>query len=209
MDENGYRTINSFAEGTPWLHAFMASYALWGGLVLLVALLLIGWLWARRQPDAAVKVSVVVLTGVATVVALLVNQHLISPAIARMRPCQAVAHVEVLLPCTADYSMPSDHCIIAGAFVVGLWVLGRRFGLVALVLALVLAFARVYAGVHYPSDTIVGLLAGGAFGAVIVLGLRRPTAKLAARIARTPAKLLIESGASRSRRNRENAWTTR
>jgi len=62
----------------------------------------------------------VVCAGVGTVVALLVNQDLVSPAVGRARPCQVLAHVEVLLSCAHDYSFPSDHCVLAGAFVAGL-----------------------------------------------------------------------------------------
>jgi membrane-associated phospholipid phosphatase len=66
-----------------------------------------------------------------------------------------------MLGCTADYSMPSDHCIVAGAFVTGLWLLHRGYGAAGTVLAIVLAFARVYASVHYPPATIAGPLTGG------------------------------------------------
>lgn len=134
------------------------------------------------------------LTGVAAVVAVLLNQQVISPVVARPRPCQALAHVQVLLSCNRDYSMPSDHCIIAGAFVVGLLILNRRLGLIAAVLALLLAFGRVYVGVHYPADTVVGLLAGAVIGTVVVLALRRPTAALTDRLTRTPLRPLIVAG---------------
>lgn len=193
MDTDWYLTINNFARSTPWVHWLGAQYALWGGLVLLVALLVVGWLWARRRPDAANRVTIVVLTGVSAVVVLVINQHLISPAIARPRPCLTLTHVEVLLRCTNDYSMPSDHCIIAGALVAGLWILNRRFGITATVLALLLAFGRVYAGVHYPSDTIVGLLVGAAIGTIIVLALRRPVRSVCQRLESTPVSVLIRT----------------
>jgi membrane-associated phospholipid phosphatase len=93
--------------------------------------------------------------------------------------------VEVLLPCSVDYSMPSDHCVIAGAFVAGLLVLDRVVGVVAMVVALLLAFARVYTGVHYPTDTLVGLLVGAVIALTMVLTLRRPVGALAARLATT------------------------
>lgn len=191
MDISWYLTINDFARSTPWLHSLGAQYALWGGLALLAVLLIAGWLWARRQPDAPDKVAVAVLTGVGVIAVLVINQHLISPAIARARPCRALANVEVLLTCTNDYSMPSDHCILAGAFVAGLWVLNRKFGIVAAILAALLAFSRIYSGVHYPSDTLVGLAAGLVIGLVIVLVLRRPVRALCSALTRTPAAVLI------------------
>lgn len=191
MDTTWYLAINAFARNTPWLHWLLSQYALWGGLALLVVVVILAWLWARRQPDAADGVAIAVLSGVSAVVVLVLNQQLLSPAIARVRPCHVLHGVETLLTCTQDYSMPSDHCIVAGAIVAGMWILRRRFGIIATILALVLAFSRVYVGVHYPSDTVVGLLIGAAIGVVIVFGLRRPLRAGCARLERTPLALLV------------------
>lgn len=191
VDTSWYRDVNDFARHTGWLHSVMAAYALWAGLAVLVVLLVGGWLWARRRPDAPRAVATATLTGVAAVVAVLANQHLISPAIGRSRPCHTLHHTEVLLTCANDYSMPSDHCIIAGALVAGMWILHRRLGVVAGVLGLLLAFGRVYTGVHYPSDTIVGLLLGAVIGAMIVLGLRRPAMGVMTWLAHTRARALV------------------
>ncbi|HEY8776705.1 MAG TPA: phosphatase PAP2 family protein, partial [Gaiellaceae bacterium] len=108
-------------------------------------------------------------------------------------PCNALAHVEVLLHCAGDSSFPSDHAMIAGAFAAGLLLLNRRIGLAALLLALLLAFARVYVGVHYPSDVAGGLAIGAAIGTLVVLTLRPATAAVALRLARTPLRPLIVS----------------
>ena len=132
------------------------------------------------------------LVGVGAVLALLANQ-VIGPAVARSRPCHALAHVEVLLRCASDSSFPSDHAMIAGAFAAGLFLLDRRLGLAALLLALLLAFARVYVGVHYPSDVAGGLAIGAAIGTLVVLALRPATAAVALRLARTPLRPLIVS----------------
>lgn len=178
MDKTLYLALNSLTRETPWLHWFLAPYALWGGLAALSILLVGAWWWARHQPENTRMVSVAILTGVSVVTAVLVNQHLISPLIARTRPCTAVSGAQVLLPCTSDYSMPSDHCIMAGAFAAGLWILDRRLRVPALLLALLLAFSRVYAGMHYPSDVAVGLLVGSLIGSAIVLGLHRPLTRI-------------------------------
>ncbi len=115
-----YLEVNAFARQTPWLHDVFAAYALWGGLVVLTGMLVAGYLVGRRRDRSVPMVSAVVCTGAGTVVALLVNQDLISPAVGRARPCQVLSHVEVLLTCAHDYSFPSDHCVLAGAFVAGL-----------------------------------------------------------------------------------------
>jgi len=191
LDVRWYHDINEWSRHTGGLHDVLSAYALWGGPALLAVLLVAGWLRARARPDAPLGVAVAALTGVATIVAVLVNQILISPAIARPRPCVAMPDAQVLLPCSADFSMPSDHTVIAGAFVAGLWLLDRRFGLVAGALALVLAFSRVYVGVHYPSDAVVGLLVGAGIALTVVLLLRGPATALTTRLASTPLRPLV------------------
>jgi len=138
-------------------------------------------------------VSAVVCAGVGTVVALLVNQDLVSPAVGRARPCQVLAHVEVLLSCAHDYSFPSDHCVLAGAFVAGLAFLGVRWAVPAAGVALLLAFSRVYTGVHYPSDAAAGLVMGAVIGLVVIVVLRPAVGRLANRMAGTRLYPLVAS----------------
>lgn len=183
MDTAIYRAITSFMRQTPWLHGFMAAYALWGGLVVLSLMLIGAWWFARRRPDALRLIATCVLTGVATVVAVVLSGDVISPLVGRVRPCHALSHVTTLLPCNADYSMPSDHAIIAGAFAAGLWMVNRQLGIVAAVLSLLLAFSRVYVGVHYPSDVLVGLVAGVVITIVLNLALHRVTYRAVERLA--------------------------
>lgn len=184
--------MNEFARDTGWAHGLVANYANWAGLVLLALLLVAGWLTGRRRSDAARLTATAFLVGVGAVLALLANQA-IGPAIARTRPCHALAHVEVLLHCASDSSFPSDHAMIAGAFAAGMLLLDRRLGLLALLLALLLAFARVYVGVHYPSDVAGGLAIGATIGGAVVLALRHVTTVVADRITRTPLSALITS----------------
>lgn len=197
MDRAWFRDVNAFARETPWAHGVLAAYALWVGLVLLACLLAAGWFGARRRADAPRAVATAFLAGGGAVVSLLANQA-IGPAIGRTRPCHALAHVEVLLSCAHDSSFPSDHAMVAGAFAAGLLLLNRRLGLVATLLALALAFARVYVGVHFPSDVAAGLAIGAIIDATIVLALRRPATALAAHLAETRLRLLIAALDARS-----------
>ncbi|GAC1361611.1 MAG: hypothetical protein NVSMB32_00820 [Actinomycetota bacterium] len=58
--------------------------------------------------------------------------------------------MHLLLARTGDFSFPSDHAAVAGAVATALFLVDRRIGLVAAILALAMAFARVYVGAHYP-----------------------------------------------------------
>lgn len=193
LDEQWYRDVNGFARATPWLHGVLSAYALWGGLVILALMLVAAYLVSRHRADAERMVAVTVCAGFGVLAALLVNQHLISPAVGRARPCHALVHVEVLLTCANDFSFPSDHCVIAGAFVAGLAFVGLRWAVPAGVLAVLLAFTRVYTGVHYPSDAVGGLVVGGVIGAVAVVVFSRAVQRLTRLLAGTPARVLVSA----------------
>ncbi|MFC4496217.1 bifunctional phosphatase PAP2/diacylglycerol kinase family protein [Streptomyces ovatisporus] len=57
-------------------------------------------------------------------------------------------------------SFPSGHAASAAAFVTGVALESPRWGAVVAPLAAAVAFSRVYTGVHYPSDVLVGAALG-------------------------------------------------
>ncbi len=86
--------------------------------------------------------------------------------------------LEVLVGGKTDFSFVSDHATLAMALGVGLFVAHRGFGLAAIGLALAEGFARVYLGVHYPTDVIGGLALGTAVAlllAPLALALLTPS----------------------------------
>jgi membrane-associated phospholipid phosphatase len=198
IDTQWYSAINAFSRATPALH--LSAYALWGGPFLLVLLVVGVWWRARKQPEPARAVARTALVGVATVVALLLCQDVVSGLIARPRPCAVIPGAQALLTCSADFSMPSDHAVIGGAIAAGLYCVHRRAAVAATVLAVLLAFARIYAGVHYPSDTLVGLLFGAAISVAIVLTATHPATRAAQRLAPTRAAWIVTDREQLARR---------
>ncbi len=77
----------------------------------------------------------------------------------RTRPYDAVAAIVPLIPRPVDSSFPSGHtCASFAAAFIYFKMLPRRYGILAVVLAGLIAFSRLYLGVHYPTDVLAGFL---------------------------------------------------
>lgn len=187
MDVSWFLAINRFARATPWLHPILAGYATFG-VVLFAGLLGLGW-WRARQQGRAMTAALWAPLGVLAAVA--VNQPLVA-AFAEPRPYTHLTGVLVLVARSTDPSFPSDHATMAGAAAAGLWRVERRLGLCTAAAAVVMGFARVYVGAHYPRDVIAGL----ALGVLISLVGYRIAAPLLRRvlawIQRTRLRPLVE-----------------
>ena len=69
-----------------------------------------------------------------------------------------------LIAHSADGSFPSDHLLLLGALVGGLLQASRPLVTVATVMAVLVAAARVFVGVHHPIDVVAGFVVGVACG---------------------------------------------
>ncbi|MET9221203.1 phosphatase PAP2 family protein [Streptomyces sp. NPDC003300] len=159
------RDINDLAKHAPRgvdrAVEFIGEYGLIGLTVLLAALC--WWRVARRAPvpDAPAAVAGVLWSGLAAGVALLLNIP-IRALVQRPRPFVDHDGIDVLVHGKTDYSFVSDHATLTAAMAVALFMVSRKVGTVAILLALGEGFCRVYMGVHYPTDVIGGFALGAA-----------------------------------------------
>lgn len=190
LGAGGFRDVNDFAKDTGWLHAVLVGYATYG-VVLFGILLLVGYLMARSNGGIS-KVANALWAAGGMGVALVLTQ-LVAQAVNEPRPFVALPNVLLLIHHGKDAGFPSDHAVMAGAVAAGLFLVSRALGWTAAAAAILLAFARVYVGVHYPQDVLAGL----AFGAAVVLltGLlvRRLLVALLTAITRTPLRWTVTS----------------
>lgn len=110
-----------------------------------------------------------VLCAGSMVIALIFVNVCLKPIIARVRPYDVPEFsnlIKLLVPAEHDFSFPSGHS--SNSFACA-WVLFRlrnrengfaKFGIAALVFAIMISLSRLYVGVHYPTDVIVGITAG-------------------------------------------------
>ncbi len=169
MDYQLEQWINGPAGRHVLLDTVMKDAAQWGEIIFIAVVaiwFLIGWI--RGLPrDRQGAITALIGAGIG----LFINQ-IILHIWARPRPF--ITHpgsVHVLLAHSTDPSFPSDHASAAFAIVVVVFAFHRRLGALALLFALVMIYARVYVGAHYPGDVATGAGIGAIVGVVLVTWL--------------------------------------
>ena len=104
------------------------------------------------------------LAGLA--VGVLVGNVFLKNVVARPRPCWLDPSVRMLIPVPEDYSFPSGHTLSSAIGATILTRTDRRFGYVAIPLAALIAFSRLYLYVHFPSDILAAALLGVLIGEI-------------------------------------------
>lgn len=142
----------------PILTPFMKIFTVIGegGIVwIFLGLLLL----ARKQTR---KAGAVVL--LALIFSLIAGNVLLKNIVARPRPCWRNPDVRMLIAVPKDFSFPSGHAMSSFATATGILLWNKKWGVAAVVGALIISLSRMYFYVHYPTDILAGLLIG------IVLG---------------------------------------
>lgn len=111
------------------------------------------------------RAGILLLAGLA--VGVLVGNVAMKNLFARPRPCWVDTTVQLLISVPKDYSFPSGHTlssVIAATVLTGA---DRRFALVAVPLAALIAFSRLYLFVHFPTDVLASIILGVAIGIIV------------------------------------------
>lgn len=99
-------------------------------------------------------------------IVFVVGQYGLKDLIARPRPCHIDETVALLVSRPSSFSCPSTHSAWAFAATASVFSWHKKFGIVVGVIALIVAFGRLYLFVHFPTDVLFGIALGILFAFV-------------------------------------------
>ena len=103
--------------------------------------------------------------GFALMMGLVLCNMTLKPLVARVRPydfqlSEFKKVIPLLIDAQHDFSFPSGHTIASFEAAVVLLKNSKKMGIPAMILAVLIAFSRMYLYVHYPTDVIASIILG-------------------------------------------------
>lgn len=103
--------------------------------------------------------------GGALLMGLLLCNIILKPLVARIRPYDYQLEyfdkvIPLLIEAPHDFSFPSGHTIASFEAATALLIHNRKLGIPAMLVAVLVAFSRLYLYVHYPTDVLASMVLG-------------------------------------------------
>lgn len=114
---------------------------------------------SRREYNQRAVLCAAISIGITSAIVKILNLFYFEPRPFTINP-ELLPTVQRIFYPPHDSSFPSNAAAIAFAIATAVWLANRRVGVFLFILAFLMSFARVYAGVHYPLDIIGGAVIG-------------------------------------------------
>ena len=135
-----------------------------------VALVAVVLLWLLLLAKGGVRGRLAAILLIPTIVLSdQLNSFWLKFIVERVRPCHELLDVRLLVGCGSGYSFPSSHAVNNFAAALLLSYFLPRWTWAFFTFAGIVAFSRVYVGVHYPSDVVAGAIVGMAIAGVVIV----------------------------------------
>ena len=165
IDQNIFLFINSFVGKSEIIDSTAKLLVNEYFLPTILSIILFSF-WFYWREDKDTKQRSVLLSVLSVTLGSMVLVSLINFFIQRPRPFD-VLDVNLLFYKPTDPSFPSNATVVIFALALSIFSADKKIGLVALILASIYGFLRVFVGVHFPFDVLVGAFIG--IASVVVL----------------------------------------
>lgn len=158
IDQNIFLFINSFVGKSEIIDSTAKLLVNEYFLPTILSIILFSF-WFYWREDRDIKQRSVLLGVLSVTLGSMVLVSLINFFIQRPRPFD-VLDVNLLFYKPTDPSFPSNATVVIFALALSIFSADKKIGLVALILASIYGFLRVFVGVHFPLDVLVGAFIG-------------------------------------------------
>ncbi|RDB04704.1 phosphatase PAP2 family protein [Runella aurantiaca] len=175
IDTRIFLTLNGLH--TPWADTIMYWVTQRNTWIPLYALLIVWLIWKYNQ-RAAGMIGALILT---IIIADQTASGLLKPFFERLRPCHVLylqdkLHL-VVEDCGGRYGFASSHAANSFGLAMALYLLvGKKYPWTTWFFfpwAVAVSYSRIYVGVHYPFDVVVGACIGAAAAWIAVKSVER------------------------------------
>ena len=160
-----------------WIQEYLRADWLTPVMLVITKLGSIGFIWVVMSFLMLLfkKTRWIGLAGLGAIFfSLCVNNIVLKNLFARTRPYEVVDGLILLTKKASDFSFPSGHAGTSFAAAAAIYCMSKhRIKILAIILAALIAFSRLYIGIHYPTDVIAGVLTGTMCGLLSVWIVRR------------------------------------
>lgn len=156
-----FASINHAAGQYPALDVLMLAithYMPYAMIALVLGYMLVAY--PREHHYSALHRLTQTLEFALTLLTTFVIVQYIKVLVAYPRPFAVLPDVIALVPDQGGYSFPSMHTALTMAVAVSVYMHHKKLGMLLILFALLVGLSRVYVGVHYPVDVLVGGLLG-------------------------------------------------
>ena len=154
LDQNILLFIQEYIR-QDWMNWFWKGITHLGDAGIIWIILAVLLLISKRTRKAGIAAILALLLS------LLITNVCIKNTVARIRPYEVIDGLRLMIEKQKDFSFPSGHTSASFAAACAFYhTLPKKWGIAAVILAVLISLSRLYVGVHYPSDVLGGLIIG-------------------------------------------------
>jgi undecaprenyl-diphosphatase len=149
LNEKIFNFLNSFVGKNPIFDGFIIFSARYLVILLLAFCLTLLFKISKKA----------IITFLLSLILALLASQLLRFFLPLDRPFVG-REVNLLFYPSQDPSFPSNHAVWAGVSAFSLFLYQKKAGILAILMAILIGSARIFAGLHWPTDILAGLLLG-------------------------------------------------